>query len=349
MKRKLLTFICAAVCVTGLLAGCSTESETDAAESVTEEPEDEEAAEAESQEVAEGQTIGLSMPIADGEFLKGLIDQIESRAEAEGYEITTVSAEGEIAKQVEQIENFISMGVDILVTMPTDDSSLNDVLRQSKDAGIITIAIGCNPSDTDCYTYCLNTDKAQQGQVAAQSCAEYIEATWPDAEDGSIEVCLLLNSMPGDSITLSDELTKIEEYTSKAKVVVSYDLQNETNPSAKTQEYISLMTAQYPDVQVILSYCDTYAMAANELLMQEANIDKDTFGIICADKSDASVQLLKDSETGESLLRGVGDLGDDLSDPLFKALVGEIELDENNIAATPVLPVTIDNVDEYLK
>jgi len=53
-----------------------------------------------------------------------------------GAEVSVQSADGDTAKQVAQIENLISKKVDVLVIVPKDQSTLTNVLKEAKKAGI---------------------------------------------------------------------------------------------------------------------------------------------------------------------------------------------------------------------
>jgi D-xylose transport system substrate-binding protein len=57
-----------------------------------------------------------------------------------GAEVSVQSADGDSAKQVAQIENLISKKVDALVIVPKDQSTLTNVLKEAKKAGIKVIS-----------------------------------------------------------------------------------------------------------------------------------------------------------------------------------------------------------------
>ena len=57
-----------------------------------------------------------------------------------GAEVSVQSADGDSAKQVAQIENLISKKVDALVIVPKDQSTLTNVLKEAKKAGIKVVS-----------------------------------------------------------------------------------------------------------------------------------------------------------------------------------------------------------------
>lgn len=70
-----------------------------------------------------------------------------------GAEVSVQSADGDSAKQVAQIENLISKKVDVLVIVPKDQSTLTNVLKEAKKAGIKVVSYDrlIKSSDVDVY------------------------------------------------------------------------------------------------------------------------------------------------------------------------------------------------------
>jgi len=57
-----------------------------------------------------------------------------------GATVSVQSADGDTAKQVSQIENLISRQVDVLVIVPKDQSTLTNVLKEARKAGIKVVS-----------------------------------------------------------------------------------------------------------------------------------------------------------------------------------------------------------------
>lgn len=80
-----------------------------------------------------------------------------------------------------------------------------------------------------------------------------IEKTFPDAEDGSVEIAIIEERDSDDAIRRSDGLHEIEKLTSKAKVVYVAE-QTITDGATKAQELADALFLQHPDVKCILTY-----------------------------------------------------------------------------------------------
>ncbi len=89
---------------------------------------------------AEGEKIGIAMPTQslerwnrDGSYLK-------EQFEAAGYEAELVYSDNEVDQQVNDIQNLISDGVNMLVISAIDGEALNTVMDEAAEAGIPVIA-----------------------------------------------------------------------------------------------------------------------------------------------------------------------------------------------------------------
>ncbi len=71
--------------------------------------------------MAEG--IGVSMALFDDNFLTVLRNGIQEQADAAGLSVQIEDAQNDVAKQLDQINNFIASGVDAIIVNPVDTSA----------------------------------------------------------------------------------------------------------------------------------------------------------------------------------------------------------------------------------
>lgn len=95
-------------------------------------------------------------------------DVFVSTARDLGAEVNVQNANGEISKQIEQIDYFINKGVDAIVIICIDGESLGDVVKKAKNKGIKVIAYDrmINDSDVDLY---VSFDNEKVGTLMAQA------------------------------------------------------------------------------------------------------------------------------------------------------------------------------------
>jgi len=119
-----------------LLAACAPAAEEAAPAEEEAAPAEEEAAPAE-EEAAEEKTyvIGYGAPElsgGQGQIRQGLLDY----AAEKGWEVIDVNADQDAETQANQMENFISQGVDAIVTVPVDSQAICASVAKAKEAGI---------------------------------------------------------------------------------------------------------------------------------------------------------------------------------------------------------------------
>src|SRR5215468_1306716 len=114
-------------------------------------------------------TIGIAMPtkssarwIDDG---NNMVKVLKER----GYSTDLQYAEDDIPNQLSQIENMVTKGVKALVIAAIDGTTLSDVLKQAKAAGITVIAYDRLIRDTPNVDYYATFDNFQVGVLQAQS------------------------------------------------------------------------------------------------------------------------------------------------------------------------------------
>jgi putative multiple sugar transport system substrate-binding protein len=114
-------------------------------------------------------TIGIAMPtkssarwIDDG---NNIVKVLKER----GYGADLQYAEDDIPNQLSQVENMVTKGVKVLVIAAIDGTTLSDVLKQAKAAGITVIAYDRLIRNTPNVDYYATFDNFQVGVLQAQS------------------------------------------------------------------------------------------------------------------------------------------------------------------------------------
>jgi len=165
MKKVLVLVVALLLLLSVALAGCAqqtdepAESQAPAAEEESTAPEEEVAA------PEEGGLIGVLMPTQslqrwnqDGAYMK-------AELEGQGYEVDLQYANNEVATQVEQLENMITKGVDVLVIASIDGTALAGGLQEAADEGIQVIAYDRLIMDTPNVDYYATFDNYQVGVI----------------------------------------------------------------------------------------------------------------------------------------------------------------------------------------
>jgi ribose transport system substrate-binding protein len=119
------------------------------------------------------QTIGASLLTLDNPFFKIIGDNLTAAAAAQGYEAIVVSADKDIAKQGNQVKDFIVKNVSAIVLSPCDPRSIVPIIQEANAAGIpvFTVDIPCDQPGVKIVTQ-IASDNYGGGQEAGKAMIE---------------------------------------------------------------------------------------------------------------------------------------------------------------------------------
>ena len=118
-------------------------------------------------------TIGVSLLTLDNPFFKVIGDSITAEGKKHGFDSIVVSADKDVAKQSNQIKDFIVKKVSAIVLSPCDSKSIIPVIQEANAAGIpvFTVDIPCNEPGVKIVTQ-IATDNFGGGKEAARAMIE---------------------------------------------------------------------------------------------------------------------------------------------------------------------------------
>jgi len=122
-------------------------------------------------------TIGVSLLALDNPFFKVIGDTIASAGETQGFDTILVSADKDVARQGNQIKDFIVAKVAAIVLSPCDSKSIVPVIREANAAGIpvFTVDIPCDEPGVTIATQ-VATDNLGGGREAGRAMIEMLGA-----------------------------------------------------------------------------------------------------------------------------------------------------------------------------
>ena len=116
---------------------------------------------------AGGGKIGISMPTQSLERWNRDGSYLEEQFKAAGYDVELTYSDNETDRQVNDIQNLISDGVDLLVVAAIDGEALNTVMDEAKDAGIPVISYD-RLIKSDAVSYYISFDNYTVGTLQGQ-------------------------------------------------------------------------------------------------------------------------------------------------------------------------------------
>ncbi|MBP1805603.1 sugar ABC transporter substrate-binding protein [Rubellimicrobium aerolatum] len=99
---------------------------------------------------AMAETVGVSMALFDDNFLTVLRNGMEEYAGTlDGVELQVEDAQNDVARQLDQINNFIASGVDAIIVNPVDTSATQAMSDAAAAAGVPLVYVNREPINVD--------------------------------------------------------------------------------------------------------------------------------------------------------------------------------------------------------
>ena len=254
---------------------------------------------------SEKKSIGICIYKFDDNFMTTYRKNLEDSLKAKGYDVTIVDGNNGQAKQTEQINTFISQGVDALIINPVMTTAADAIVNQVKAAGIPTVFINREPTaeimqlwDKIAYVGC---DAAQSGTFQGELILE--TANKGDINgDGVISYIMI----QGDPENIDAQLRtqySVKALTDAGMEVKELDLQRGDWDQNKGQEICQNDLTKYgAEVEVV--FCNNDAMALGALQAIEAAnrvVGQDIYLVGVDALSDALTQVKAGKMTGTVL------------------------------------------------
>ena len=155
----LASFILAAGLVALVSSGCSKS--------------DSEKADTEKHAAPSGLTIGVSLLTRTHPFYQDLEAGLQEAAAANGYKLLITAGEFDVARQKDQLQDFIVKKVNAIIVSPSDSRSIGTAIKAANDAGIpvFTADIACLAEGVRIVSH-VASDNVAGGRLAAQALAE---------------------------------------------------------------------------------------------------------------------------------------------------------------------------------
>jgi putative multiple sugar transport system substrate-binding protein len=165
-------------------------------------------------------TVGIAMPTKSSARWIDDGNNMVKALKAHGYDADLQYAEDDIPNQLSQVENMVAKHEKALVIAAIDGTTLSDVLKQAKAAGITVIAYDRLIRDTPNVDYYATFDNFQVGVLQAQSIEQKL-----GLQDGkgpfNIE---LFGGSPDDNnayFFYNGSISVLKPYIDKGKLVVA--------------------------------------------------------------------------------------------------------------------------------
>ncbi len=288
--------------------------------------------------------IGVSMALFDDNFLTVLRNGIQAQADTGGLKVQIEDAQNDVAKQLDQINNFIASGVSAIIVNPVDTSATQAMSDAAAAANIPLVYVNREPVNVD--TLPDNQAFVASNEVESGT-LETIQMCDNWAAEGKTEVNVYV--MQGELSNQAavqrtqDIYDVIEAGKCKVKVnVIDQQTANWSRDQAQTLMTNWLSTGAAFDG--VIANNDEMAIGAIQA-MKAANIDMATVQVGGVDATQDALAAMQAGDLDVTVFQNAAAQGSGALDAATKLAAGEA-VDQK--VYVPFELVTPANVADYL-
>lgn len=275
--------------------------------------------------------LGVSMALFDDNFLTIVRNSITNEMKTEGVKGQIEDAKGDVAQQLQQVQNFIGQGVDAVIVNPVDTNAVKPIVDLTTKAGIPLIFVNRKPATamTDKMAY-VGSDSELAGRLQMEALAKRLNYK------GNVAILL------GD---LANEATRDRTKGVKAVVAKYPGLKVTQEQTAKftrndAVDVVSNWMTAGDDIQAIASNNDEMAIGALQAL------GKNPTNILIAgvDGTPDALQMIKNGKMVATVFQDAKGQGAGSVQTAVKLIKGE-KVEKNVLI--PYQLITKDNYTQF--
>ena len=354
MKRfkGLLTIVVSAALVAGTIAGCGAKGNDSSSGG---------------DKAASKVLIGSAIYKFDDTFMTGVRTTMEAQAKDKGSSIELVDSQNKQPTQNEQVDTFITKGVNALAINPVDRTAAGPIIEKAKAKKLPIVFLNREPEKADMNSYdkvwYVGAKAEQSGTLSGELIIDYFKAH-PEADknkDGVIQY-VMLQGEPGHQ-----DATLRTEYSVKAIEDGGFKTQKLAADTAMwdkakaTDLMKAFITGQGIDkIEAVLCNNDDMALGAVEALKAEGYNKGDAakyIPVVGVDATAPALQAMKEGSLLGTVLNDAENQGKATINIALSAAEGK-EINEANVGY-PItdgkyvwinyVKVTQDNYKDYIK
>ncbi|MFN7026317.1 MAG: sugar ABC transporter substrate-binding protein [Pseudorhizobium sp.] len=293
---------------------------------------------------AQAENIGVSMALFDDNFLTVLRNGMSDYAKTQdGITLQIEDAQNDVAKQLDQINNFVASGVDAIIVNPVDTSATEAMTKAAEAAGVPLVYVNREP---------INVDTLPDNQAFVAS---------NEQESGTLEtkeVCRLLSEKgknPARIYIMMGELSNqaavmrtqdIKDVMASGECQVELQVIGEQTANWSRDEAQDLMTnwlSTGEQFDALISNNDEMAIGAIQA-MKSANISMENVIVAGVDATQDALAAMEAGDLDVTVFQDAAGQGKGAVDAALKLVKGE-SVDQK--VYIPFQLVTPSNLAEY--
>ena len=285
-----------------------------------------------------GFVIGYACKDVNDTFQTYLIDAAQEYADANGIKLNIGDAQNDVVKQQDQINDFITQGVDAIIVPIIDSSSAGPMTEAAQKAGIPLIYVNTLPYADGIFpegTYYVGSVEREAGELQAEYIGELL--------GGKGNAVILQGTLVHEGAVQRSEgvADKLAEKYPDIKLLASEPADWQKDMAMSVTE--NLLTAHNNDIQAVFANNDEMALGAVNALQASGVTDAYVIGI---DGTASALEAIKAGTLSGSIYQDAAGQSGRAMEMAHQLAQGETL--EEQVEWVPFVLITPENVDEFM-
>ena len=277
--------------------------------------------------------FGATYMTMNNEFYDVIDNELRNRIEADGNRLVTMDPQLSLTRQIEEIEEMMDMGIQVLIVNPVDSSGLEEVLEKADAQGIAVIAIDANVySESDFVDYTVVSDNYEAGVLCAERLME---------ERDKADVLVLTHEAAYSAVEriqgFKDTLAGYPKY----RIVAEEECEGQLEKSMPAVEQVIHNGVHFDAVMALNDPSAIGAVAA----IRECDMEQNGIMVFGVDGTPEAKNLIQDGYMTATVAQSPRQMAEKAVEASRMILLGKSELDEEKI---PVELIDSSNIDAFM-
>ncbi len=294
--------------------------------------------------------IGVCIYKFDDAFMTTYRNALQEILEGKGYTVTFMDGKNDQAEQNNQINNFITQGVDALIINPVMTSAADQIIATVKDAGIPTVLINREPTAEQMSAYdklvYVGCDARQSGTMQG----ELILDTPNKGDingDGKVSYIMIQGDPENVDAQYRTEFS-VKALTDAGMEVEELDLQRGDWDRNKGQEIAQNDLAKFgDDIEVVFCNNDDMAIGALQAIQAAGRTVNEDIYLVGVDALDAALNEVASGNMTGTVLNDANGQAAGAVDAMEALLGGKTYAAGEQSIYVDYVKVTPDNVADF--
>lgn len=227
--------------------------------------------------------VGFSQSEPDSAAFRAAETQsIRDAAEEAGSELVVTNANNELPKQINDIQDMLNQGIEILVVAPVNSDGLDPALNAAKDQGVPVVTIDRKVNNEFCEDFLtfLGSDFYEQGERAADALADV---------NSEANVAILLGPS-GNNVT-DGRANGFKDRVAEEHPDITIVAEQTANASrSEGQEVTAQLLQSNPDIDAVYAFNDESGLGAMTAISEAGLAPGEDVAIVSVDGTRNAVE-----------------------------------------------------------